>query len=492
MPSTEERSANGDASYKIEFTKFYNTINNELSSTATTRHSIDPATQGTLAEVPVSTKADLDAAVKHARAAFPPWAATPWEERAAKLRAFADAIEVNKHEITHMVVLESGKAITTANIEVSLAVNHLRETAKLQLPEEVLEDTDERTTIVRYPPIGVAAAIVPWNWPLLLCVGKLGPALLAGNTIIIKPSPFTPYTDLKLGELGAKVFPPGVLQVLSGDDDLGPMITEHPGIDKISFTGSTFTGKKVMESCSRTLKRVTLELGGNDAAIIYPDVDLDKVVPKIAILAFLSTGQVCMLVKRIYVHASIYESFRDALVAFTRNLRTGPGSDPEVFCGPIQNSMQFAKVQDMYASIAKEGWTAALGGVDAGPEHHSGGYFIEPAIIDNPPDDSRIVTEEPFGPIVPLLKWEDEEDVVHRANDTKMGLGASVWSKDIQRAHRVARKLEAGSVWVNSHFDVSPNVPFGGHKWSGLGMEWGVRGLKEWCNTQSLWLRKDF
>ena len=232
--------------------------------------------------MPVSTKDDLDAAVKHARAAFPSWAATPWEERAAKLRKFADAIEANKHEITHMVVLESGKAITTANIEVSLAVNHLRETAKLQLQEEVLEDTEERTTIVRYPPIGVSAAIVPWNWPLLLCVGKLGPALLAGNTIIIKPSPFTPYTDLKLGELGAKVFPPGVLQALSGDDDLGPMVTEHLGIDKISFTGSTFTGKKVMESCSRTLKRVTLELGGNDAAIIYPDVDLDKVVPKVS------------------------------------------------------------------------------------------------------------------------------------------------------------------------------------------------------------------
>lgn len=202
-----------------------------------------------------------------------------------------------------------------------------------------------------------------------------------------------------------------------------------------------------------------------------------------------------MDVKRIYVHAAIYDAFRDALVAFARSsIKTGPPSDPDVLVGPIQNGMQYAKVRDMYAQIAAQGWTAALGGAAVHERNSTSakGYFVEPAIIDNPPDDSRIVVEEPFGPIVPLLRWEDEADVVRRANDTKMGLGASVWSRDVERAARMARRLEAGSVWVNTHFELAPNVPFGGHKWSGLGMEWGVVGLKGWCYTQAMWTRKEF
>lgn len=317
------------------------------------------------------------------------------------------------------------------------------------------------------------------NWPILLGLGKLGPALITGNTFIMKPSPYTPYCDLKLGELASRVFPPGVVQVLSGDDSLGPWITEHPGIDKIAFTGSTATGKLVAASCAKTLKRCVLELGGNDAAIVCSDVDIDKCLPKIAMLSFLNSGQICMLTKRIYIHESIYDEFRDKMVAFTKgNIKTGNGTDDGVVVGPIQNEMQFNKVKDMYDQIDKCNWTAALAGV-AGESRN--GYFVTPAIIDNPPEDSRIVQEEPFGPIVPLLKWTDEDDVLDRANALRQGLGASVWSKDLKRAERMARRLEAGmiltkyvffatsdpapgSVWVNSHFDVDPKVPFGGHK----------------------------
>ena len=194
-----------------------------------------------------------------------------------------------------------------------------------------------------------------------------------------------------------------------------------------------------------------------------------------------------MLIKRLYVHEKIYESFRDAIVKFSKTIKTGPGFEPDVLVGPIQNSMQFEKVKDMYSQINKEGWKTCLGG---SIQESSKGYFIEPAIIDNPPEDSKIVTEEPFGPIIPMLKWSDDEDVIERANNSKTGLGASVWSKDIERATRMAKQLEAGSVWVNSHFDVAPNVPFGGHKWSGIGVEWGVTGLKAHCNHQTLWLRK--
>ncbi|KAK7719190.1 hypothetical protein SLS57_005925 [Botryosphaeria dothidea] len=476
--------------YKIDFTTFKNVVNNQLKSASNgkTRHSIDPSTEEALPEVPFSTKDDVDEAVNNARAAFPAWRDLSYDERAQKILALADGVEANQQAFQDLLVKESGKPAQTAGIEVAMTIGHLREIAKLRLPAETIEDTEERSVVVRYTPLGVGCGIVPWNWPLLLGIGKVGSALLTGNTFIWKSSPFTPYSGLKLAELGAKIFPPGVLQALSGGDDLGPMVTEHPGIDKISFTGSTFTGKKVMESCSRTLKRVTLELGGNDPAIICDDVDLEKVVPKIGTFAFLNSGQICMDIKRVYVHEKIYDAFREALVNFTKAVKTGPASDPEVLVGPIQNSMQYEKVKDMYAEIAKQGWNAALGG--AVHERNAPGYFVQPAIIDNPPDDSRIVVEEPFGPIIPLLKWSDEADVVRRANDTKMGLGASVWSKDLEKAGRMASKLEAGSVWVNTHFELAPYVPFGGHKWSGMGMEWGVVGMKGWCYTQSMWTRK--
>ncbi|KAF4311645.1 putative aldehyde dehydrogenase-like protein [Botryosphaeria dothidea] len=476
--------------YKIDFTTFKNVVNNQLKSASNgkTRHSIDPSTEEALPEVPFSTKDDVDEAVNNARAAFPAWRDLSYDERAQKMLALADGVEANQQAFQDLLVKESGKPAQTAGIEVAMTIGHLREIAKLRLPAETIEDTEERSVVVRYTPLGVGCGIVPWNWPLLLGIGKVGSALLTGNTFIWKSSPFTPYSGLKLAELGAKIFPPGVLQALSGGDDLGPMVTEHPGIDKISFTGSTFTGKKVMESCSRTLKRVTLELGGNDPAIICDDVDLEKVVPKIGTFAFLNSGQICMDIKRVYVHEKIYDAFREALVNFTKAVKTGPASDPEVLVGPIQNSMQYEKVKDMYTEIAKQGWNAALGG--AVHERNAPGYFVQPAIIDNPPDDSRIVVEEPFGPIIPLLKWSDEADVVRRANDTKMGLGASVWSKDLEKAGRMASKLEAGSVWVNTHFELAPYVPFGGHKWSGMGMEWGVVGMKGWCYTQSMWTRK--
>lgn len=265
------------------FQTFKNVVNNQLKSASNgkTRHSIDPSTEEALPEVPFSTKDDVDEAVNNARAAFPAWRDLSYDERAQKMLALADGVEANQQAFQDLLVKESGKPAQTAGIEVAMTIGHLREIAKLRLPAETIEDTEERSVVVRYTPLGVGCGIVPWNWPLLLGIGKVGSALLTGNTFIWKSSPFTPYSGLKLAELGAKIFPPGVLQALSGGDDLGPMVTEHPGIDKISFTGSTFTGKKVMESCSRTLKRVTLELGGNDPAIICDDVDLEMVVPKV-------------------------------------------------------------------------------------------------------------------------------------------------------------------------------------------------------------------
>ncbi|KAJ5041516.1 uncharacterized protein L3040_005101 [Drepanopeziza brunnea f. sp. 'multigermtubi'] len=333
---------------------------------------------------------------------------------------------------------------------------------------------------------------------------KIAPAVVTGNAIIIKPSPFTPYSGLKLVELAQNFFPPGVVQSLSGDDNLGPWITSHPGIDKISFTGSTRTGKLVAASAAKTLKRVTLELGGNDAAIVCADVDIEKVAPEIANFAFLNSGQICLCIKRIFIHKSIYEPFLEALARHAETLRVGDGFAPDTFCGPLQNSMQYERVKGFFADIEKEQWTVAFGG----KVENTSGYFINPTIIDNPADDSRIVTEEPFGtlvrvhttlakangilvgPIVPTLCWESEVEVVERANATDMGLGASVWSKDVESASRIARQLEAGTVWVNNHFDLSPMAPFGGFKESGWGVEMGVAGLKAMCNSQTLMINK--
>lgn len=309
--------------------------------TPTTRHSIDPATGEPLYEVPVARKEDLDAAVQHARAAFKTWSKTTHDERSKLVLAFADIIEANRADLEKLQTMEQGKPLGLANTEVSMALQWLRTFATMELKDEVLDDNDERTIYSTRTPLGVCGAIVPWNWPILLGLGKVGPALMTGNTVIMKPSPYTPYCDLKLGELAISVFPKGVFQVLSGGDELGPWFTEHPGIDMISFTGSIPTGKRVAASCAKTLKRYVLELGGNDAAIVCDDVDIEKCLPKIATLAFLNSGQICMLAKRIYVHEKIYDQFRDAMVEFTKNnIKTGGGFEPDVVVGPIQNSMQ--------------------------------------------------------------------------------------------------------------------------------------------------------
>jgi acyl-CoA reductase-like NAD-dependent aldehyde dehydrogenase len=306
-----------------------------------TRHSVDPATEEPLYEVPVADKAQLNDAVKHAREAFKSWKKMTHEERSKLLLAFVDLIEANREEFEKLQTREQGKPLSLAQQEVTMTIDWLRAFASMKIEEEVLEDDEEKTIYATFPPLGVCGAIVPWNWPILLGLIKVGPALMTGNTIIMKPSPYTPYCDLKLGELGMSVFPPGVFQVLSGGDDLGPWMTSHPGIDMIAFTGSIATGKRVAESCAKTLKRYTLELGGNDAAIVCEDVDFAKCIPKIATLSFLNSGQICMLTKRIYVHEKIYDQFRDAMVDFTKNnIKTGGGFEPGVVVGPLQNKMQ--------------------------------------------------------------------------------------------------------------------------------------------------------
>ncbi|KAG8169601.1 hypothetical protein KVR01_000346 [Diaporthe batatas] len=473
----------------MDFKNFVQIINGKSAPTEKTRHGINPATLEPNAEVPVATQDDVDRAVTAAKAAFKTWSKTPFEKRREAVLAYADAVESHLESFHKLLTAENGKPTVQAAFEAQGTVAWIRSIGGLDLPEDIVEENEKKTTYKRYTPLGVVGAIVPWNGPLLLAAGKIAPAVLTGNVIIVKPSPFTPYTGLKLVELAQQFFPPGVVQSLSGDESLGPWITSHPGVDKISFTGSTATGKAIMRSASATLKRLTLELGGNDPAIIFPDVDVESVAQQIAAFAFINTGQICVAVKRIYVHEDIYAPFKKALVKAASQYVFGDGSQPGITHGPLQNRMQYDRVKTFFDDIPKEGWEVALGGetVDENPKK---GYFIKPTIIDRPPEKSRIVVEEPFGPIVPLLTWKDEEDVISRANDTAAGLGASVWSKDVSNATRVGKQIEAGNVWINGHADLSPIATFGGHKESGIGAEWGVTGLIAYCNVQTLVVNK--
>lgn len=316
-------------------------INSDLVPTKRTNRAIDPSTGKPLWEVPVASEADVDAAVRSARAAFPGWSQTPWAERARLVRALADELERHLPELTRLIALESGKPVGLSGFEAHTAVQVLRGHAAMEVRDEVLEETDERVIYSTHVPLGVVASIVPWNFPVALAAVKIGPALMTGNCAVLKPSPLSPYAALKIGELAARVLPPGVLQVLNGDADLGRWLTEHAGVDMVSFTGSSATGKLVARSCAGTLKRVLLELGGNDAAVVCDDVVLQEAVPKIAMTSFLHAGQICMAIKRIYVHDKIYDQFRDAMVKFVReHVKAGGVFEENVVVGPVQNKAQ--------------------------------------------------------------------------------------------------------------------------------------------------------
>ncbi|XDG03218.1 hypothetical protein ABKA04_002833 [Annulohypoxylon sp. FPYF3050] len=473
------------ADIKLDFEKFFNVIDGQLcnSSTGATRCTVNPSTLEENAQVPISTLDDVNKAVQSAQNAAKTWSSTPWTERGRQLKAYADAFEANAENFLQMLLKEQGKSVGESQIELWLTLTFLRGIPDLDMPEEVIEDSDKCKVITRYLPLGVAAGIVPWNYPIFLACKKIVSALITGNAIIIKPSPYTPYCSLKMAELGLQFFPPGVLQALSGNDDLGPWLSEHSGVDVVSFTGSVEVGKRVMASCSKTLKRCILELGGNDPAIVCPDVDVESIAPKLAYFALANSGQICTIPKRIYVHESIYDKFLPAMAAYANSVSLKQDESPSI--GPVSNKPQYERVKEVLADIEKNKLIVAAGSTKLLEDMP--GFFFTPTIIDNPPDDSRIVTEELFGPIFPVMKWSEESEVIQRSNNTNFGLGASVWSKDIAKADRIARQIQAGTVWINTHAEIGPSVPSGGFKDSAIGVQYGVEGLKAYCNLQTIW-----
>jgi acyl-CoA reductase-like NAD-dependent aldehyde dehydrogenase len=446
---------------------------------------INPATEEVLAECPRASEAQLNEAVAAAKAAFTEWSGTGIDERKAVVNAIADAIEANGQELAQLLTQEQGKPIGDAMGEVFGTAAFFRYFTSLDLPVEVIDDSEGRRVEAHRKPVGVVGAIVPWNFPMILMAFKVPPALIAGNTVVLKPAPTTPLTSLKLAELIKDIVPAGVVNVITDANDLGAPLTAHPDVDKISFTGSTATGSKVMAGAAGLLKRITLELGGNDAGVVLDDVDPKEVAPQLFASAFQNSGQVCIAMKRLYVHESIYEEVVDELSALANETVIGDGLEQGTKLGPLQNSMQFEKIKELIADAAKNGTIAAGGEVPDQP-----GYFIRPTIVRDVSEGARIVDEEQFGPVLPVIRFEDEDDAIARANSTDFGLGGSIWSSNLDRAYALADKMESGTVWINKHAELDPAIPFGGVKQSGIGSELGQEGLQEFTQLKVINMAK--
>lgn len=460
------------------------TIDGKPVTTMKTFNVLNPADGTVVGACPQGNVALLDEAVAAARAAFPGWAALPDASRAAKLLEIADLLEKHHAELSELVTREQGKTQSGpgANMEVGGAVLWTRVTAGLSLPEETIQDDEKGRILVRRKPVGVVASITPWNWPLMIAVWHIMPAIRVGCTVVIKPSPYTPLSTLRLVELMNSTLPAGVINVVTGDAEIGDCMVKHPGIDKIVFTGSVKTGKKVMSGAASTLKRLTLELGGNDAGIVMPGTHIEPLLEKLFWGCFINAGQTCAALKRLYVHADQYEDVVARLAAYVSAVPVGNGLDPKSLIGPLTNKMQLDKVAAYVDDARARGARIVCGGIlPTGP-----GFFYPLTVIADATDDMPVVKEEQFGPIVPIIKYDNLDEAITRANALEVGLGGSVWGDDPVAAAAVALRLECGTAWVNQHAGLHPLAPHSGVKSSGIGVEFNIDGLKEYTTVQVL------
>jgi acyl-CoA reductase-like NAD-dependent aldehyde dehydrogenase len=454
-------------------------INGKMVPGVGTLDVINPATESLAGSCSRASESQLDEAVEAANGALANWSATSIEERRRAIEQVADIVTANAEELGSILTSEQGKPLAEAIGEAHGFAMFTRHFAAMDLPVEILEDSDVRRVEIHRSPLGVVAAIVPWNFPLILLGFKLGPALMAGNTLVVKPAPTTPLSTLRLAELVKDALPPGVLNVIADANDLGSKISGHPKIRKISFTGSSATGAKVMAGAAETLKRITLEMGGNDAGLILGDVDPKEIAPKIFAAAFPNNGQVCIAMKRVYAHEDIYDALCDELAAIAKSKKIGDGTEAGIDLGPLQNKAQYDKVKAIIADAADKGTIIAGGRAPDRP-----GYFIEPTIVRDIAEGARLVDEEQFGPALPIIKFRDPEEALARINRTAEGLGGSVWSSDAEAARDLAVRLDAGTVWVNKHGELDPGIPFSGAKQSGVGTELGRAGLEEFTQRR--------
>lgn len=432
----------------------------------------NPASRGIVAAAPRAEVDDVHRAVAAARQAFPSWARSSVDNRATLIDSLADRLWERRSAFARLLTLEQGKPLAEADGEVAGSYYTLKAIAAMRIEARTLRETAEILVEEHYAPLGVVAGITPWNFPLIQAVSKIAPALLAGNTMVLKPAGTTPLTSLLLGEMASDIFPRGVLNVIADDNDIGSVLTDHSDIAKISFTGSSATGSKVMAAAASGLKRFTLELGGNDAAVILDDIDPVELAPKLFAGAMTNAGQVCVAIKRVYAPRKLYEPLCEELAKLARATKVGDGLVAGTTMGPVQNEAQYRKLRRLIDDT-RSGGATVLG--DSGNE--DSGFFIEPAIVRDIGDDARLVVEEQFGPVLPILAYDELDEAISRANNSSFGLCASVWGKDVERAKAVAAQLEVGTTWVNHVLALDPGIPFRGAKQSGFGCEYGWEGL---------------
>ncbi|WAJ34364.1 aldehyde dehydrogenase family protein [Arthrobacter sp. FX8] len=437
----------------------------------------NPATGQPVGEAPVHTVADLQHAIDVAVAAQPAWAALGHEARSAALLKAADAVEARAEELAQLLSREQGKPLNgpNARFEVGACAAWLRAAAGTPLEAETLVDDGETRAELHYRPIGVVGAIGPWNWPMMITVWQVAPALRMGNAVVVKPSEYTPLSVIALVETINEALPEGLLTVVSGGRDVGEALASHPAIGKIMFTGSTATGKAIIKSSADTVKRLTLELGGNDAGIVLPDADPKAIAEGLFWGAFINTGQTCAALKRLYVHDDIYDAVCEELTHVAKAMPMGNGLDENNVLGPLQNKAQYEIVANLVEAAKASGARVLLGG---NPDTDQPGYFYPTTLVADIDNDNPLVAEEQFGPALPIIRYSTIDEAVEKANALDVGLGASVWSSDPATARNVAARIQAGTVWINKHGAVDPRIPFGGAKQSGYGLEFGVEGLK--------------
>ena len=462
------------------------TINGQAVSSPESFPVINPATETEITQCPNATAQHVNDAVNAASQAFQSWKQLTESERAHYLKKAANAIEQHKDKLAHLLSQEQGKPLAKAMDEIDAATRRLQSSLNVSLPVEVIFEADETRTELHHKPLGVVAVITPWNYPVSIAVGRTASALMAGNTVVIKPSPYTPLSTLLFGDIIRDIFPAGAVNVIAGGDEAGKQLTQNPLVRKISFTGSVSAGKAIAGVAAHDLKRITLELGGNDPAIVLDDANVDAIAENIFWGAFGNSGQICIAIKRLYVHESLFDALVNKLKNIAENVTLGEGLDPSTQLGPLNNKMQFDIICDLVEDAKQNGATIVTGGSSL----DQAGYFYKPTLVTNIKEGVRLVDEEQFGPALPIIKFSDIEDAIRRANSTSMGLGASVWGSDLKRAHQVAERLESGVAWVNSIGDLDPRAPFGGVKHSGIGRVFGHWGLEELTEKQTISINK--
>ena len=466
---------------------YRNTVNGTLAEPASSYEIFNPANGQSLGMAPKSDEQEVDRAVQSAMLAQKSWAKHSDQERRDIIHKVAQILGENSEYLAELITREQGKPLSGpgSRFEMQACVGWTQVPASLELPPEVVYEDDERKDTLHRVPLGVVAAIAPWNWPLMIAIWQIIPAIRMGNTVVLKPSEYTPIATLEMVRLINQALPAGVLNTVTGDGTIGSKLTHHPDISKIMFTGSETTGRRIIEASAKSLSPITLELGGNDAAIVLPGTNIKDIATDLFWGAFLNMGQTCACIKRLYVHEDDYEAVMSELSLIASQTKMGDGMDESVLIGPLQNKMQFEKVRELISDAQANGCDIQEFGEVPGK-----GYFLPITLVGNIEDGQRLVDEEQFGPALPIIRYRELEDALESANRLEAGLGASVWTDKPEEASELATRLEAGTVWVNQHGAIHPMVPFGGNKASGYGVEFGIEGLKAVTQSRVISIKK--